>query len=452
MMYSIAILFAGVSFAQTTSTVDYKKRPTLSVNFFLKDFVTPDRIRNSTLGNVLKDKQWAKASEMSPGLSVSYIQGLTNHVDFAGTLGGTFVDYPFLTRPKLGVDKFLLELDANLRLKLLSDKYFFNPYATVGVGASMHGGSYFGAYVPAGLGLQFNLGNSESFLFTEATYRVPVTNNINNYNINYSLGFGSPLTEAKVPVKVEPPLPPKKEEPKDSDKDGITDDVDKCPTVAGVAKYNGCPIPDTDKDGINDDEDKCPTVAGVAKYKGCPVPDTDKDGINDEEDKCKDVPGLARYQGCPIPDTDKDGINDEEDKCPTVAGTAKNNGCPVITEEKKKVVELAAKNIYFATGSAVISTKSYKSLDAVVALLKETENATLGLDISGHTDNTGKEPNNVKLSQARVNAVKAYLAKKGIAAERVKAEGFGSSKPVADNKTAAGRALNRRVELALTEN
>lgn len=72
-------------------------------------------------------------------------------------------------------------------------------------------------------------------------------------------------------------------------------------------------------------------MAGLAKYNGCPVPDTDKDGINDENDKCPNVAGVARYEGCPVPDGDGDGVNDEEDKCPTVAGDAKNAGCPLIT-------------------------------------------------------------------------------------------------------------------------
>jgi hypothetical protein len=71
--------------------------------------------------------------------------------------------------------------------------------------------------------------------------------------------------------------------------------------------------PDTDKDGVYDDVDKCPTIYGLPRYEGCPIPDTDGDGINDEEDSCKTVPGVARYHGCPIPDTDKDGVNDEED-------------------------------------------------------------------------------------------------------------------------------------------
>lgn len=448
----LAFCLVAATFAQTTTAPSYKKRPTLSVNFFLKDFKTPDRIGSSSLSSVLNSKQWGKPSEMTPGIGVGYFQGLSEHVDFMANLGGTFVDYPFLGRPKLNAEKFLLEVDANLNLKLVSDNYAVVPFLSAGAGISMLGGNYFGAYIPVGGGLQFKMGDEGSFLFTQMNYRIPVTTNTVNYNFNYSLGLGAPLTEKKEPVKITPPMPPKKEEPKDSDKDGIVDSLDKCPTVAGIAKYQGCPIPDTDKDGINDEQDKCPKVPGVAKYQGCPIPDTDKDGINDEEDKCKDVPGLARYQGCPIPDTDKDGVNDEEDKCKDVAGPATNGGCPVLTEEKKQKVEMAAKNIYFASGSSVILKKSYKALDEVVALLQEKDNETLNLDIEGHTDNAGKASTNLKLSQVRANAVAAYLKKKGVNESRLTATGFGSSKPVGDNKTAAGKAKNRRVELKLKEN
>jgi hypothetical protein len=114
-----------------------------------------------------------------------------------------------------------------------------------------------------------------------------------------------------------------KKVPADSDGDGISDPNDKCPNVIGLARYDGCPIPDTDGDGINDELDKCPGQAGTAKYDGCPIPDTDGDGINDELDKCPNQAGTAKYNGCPIPDTDGDGINDELDKCPSQAGTAK---------------------------------------------------------------------------------------------------------------------------------
>lgn len=121
----------------------------------------------------------------------------------------------------------------------------------------------------------------------------------------------------------------------DADNDGVPDQNDKCPAVAGLASMQGCP--DRDGDGIADAEDKCPGVAGLARYQGCPVPDTDKDGVADDVDKCPAVPGYARYNGCPIPDTDADGINDEEDKCLTEKGPPSNNGCPVIVDSMQAV-------------------------------------------------------------------------------------------------------------------
>ena len=217
------------------------------------------------------------------------------------------------------------------------------------------------------------------------------------------------------------------------------------PTVAGLAALQGCP--DSDGDGIADKDDKCPDVAGLAKYQGCPIPDTDKDGINDEEDKCPDVPGVARYQGCPIPDTDKDGVNDEEDKCPNLPGVKENQGCPVIKEEIKKKIELAAKNIYFATGSAKLLAKSNKGLNEVVKILNDDPGMKLVID--GHTDNTGKPDKNQVLSENRAAAVKNYLVSKGVDENRLTSVGHGQDQPIADNKTAAGRAKNRRVEMKL---
>ena len=237
--------------------------------------------------------------------------------------------------------------------------------------------------------------------------------------------------------------------PPDSDGDGILDKDDKCPSVPGLKEYQGCPIPDTDGDGITDDKDKCPTVKGLAKYNGCPIPDTDKDGVNDEEDKCPTVPGLVRYQGCPIPDTDKDGINDEEDKCPNLAGTKENKGCPLINEEIKKRVEIAAKNDFlFATGSYKLLNKSYKGLDDVAKILKD--NPEMNLAIDGHTDNVGKDEYNQTLSDNRVAAVKKYFISKDIAENRITSAGHGETMPIADNKTAAGRQKNRRVEMKLS--
>ncbi|WP_336515024.1 OmpA family protein [Pollutibacter soli] len=224
----------------------------------------------------------------------------------------------------------------------------------------------------------------------------------------------------------------------DTDNDGVNDEQDKCPTVAGLPKYEGCPVPDTDKDGVNDEQDKCPTVAGLAKYNGCPIPDTDGDGINDEEDKCPTQAGVAKYQGCPVPDTDGDGINDDDDRCPTVAGVPEMKGCP-------KIATFQAHEVTFATGKSVLTASGKKELDVVVDFLQK--NADVKIKLEGYTDNTGTDKVNNPLSLNRAAAAEKYLMSKGIADDRIMSEGFGSANPVGDNKTAKGRALNRRVEV-----
>lgn len=236
-----------------------------------------------------------------------------------------------------------------------------------------------------------------------------------------------------------------KEVNRDKDNDGVVDEKDACPDVPGELALAGCP--DKDKDGIADKDDKCVDVAGVAKYNGCPIPDTDGDGINDEEDKCPQTAGTAKYNGCPIPDTDGDGVNDEEDKCPSTPGKPANNGCPEIKQDVVKKVAVAAKSIYYMSGKDVIQKVSYPKLDVVVKVLKA--DPALHISIEGHTDNKGNAVNNLKLSAKRADAVKNYLIKKGIFADRIAAQGFGDSKPVAPNTTPAGRTKNRRVELHL---
>ncbi len=420
------------------------RQSAIGIGFSLTDFVTADRIRNGSLSQVLTDKKLAKFRDMSPGISISYFKGLRPKIDFAATLNGAFLDYPFRNRASFGNNNFLLEADASAQFKLVTENYWIIPYASAGIGAHMYK-VYYGAFIPIGVGFRINLFD-EAGLNVSSQYRIPVNYETSNYHFYHNVGIYGIIGQKKEETK---PLPavPVAEPPKDSDGDGITDDKDKCPDVAGVAKYDGCPVPDTDKDGINDDNDKCPTVPGLARYQGCPIPDTDKDGINDEEDKCPTVSGVARYQGCPVPDTDGDGINDEEDKCPTVAGVAENQGCPAIKEEVKKKVDFAAQNILFATGSYKLLSSSNKGLNDVAKILQD--NPDLKLSIDGHTDNTGTPEKNQTLSENRANAVKNYLVSKGVAEARLTAAGHGQDAPIADNKTTAGRQKNRRVELKL---
>ena len=224
----------------------------------------------------------------------------------------------------------------------------------------------------------------------------------------------------------------------DKDGDGITDKDDACPDVKGVAAFKGCP--DTDGDGVQDSEDKCPTVTGLKTLNGCP--DKDGDGIADKDDACPDVKGLASLNGCP--DTDGDGVADKDDKCPTVVGTIANKGCPEVSDKAKQVFEKALTGIQFETGKDVIKPSSYGVLNNVAEIMQE--NPSYKLKIEGHTDDQGDDVKNKILSQKRAEAVLKYLESKKVEANRMTAEGFGEERPIADNKTAAGRAKNRRVE------
>lgn len=231
----------------------------------------------------------------------------------------------------------------------------------------------------------------------------------------------------------------------DTDADGIADKDDSCPEIPGTAEFNGCP--DTDGDGIADKDDACPEVAGLKTLGGCP--DTDGDGVTDKSDKCPEVKGPKENDGCPFPDRDGDKVLDKDDKCPDVAGTASNNGCPEVSDEVVKRLNDYAKTILFDSGKATFQQQTYPVLQAITAILKEYP--TSNFSIEGHTDSDGKDTTNQTLSENRAAAVKNYLVENGIASSRLTSAGFGESKPIDTNKTKAGKANNRRVEVKLVK-
>jgi OOP family OmpA-OmpF porin len=230
----------------------------------------------------------------------------------------------------------------------------------------------------------------------------------------------------------------------DTDGDGIVDGSDACPEVAGLASLNGCP--DADADGITDANDACPQVAGLASLKGCP--DADKDGVADKDDKCPSVAGPKENAGCPWADTDKDGVADKDDECPEVAGLASNKGCPEVTAAVLESVSMEAKSIYFNTGKSTFRSEDVPvKIESISTLLKQYPTAKFSIE--GHTDSDGSDAFNQKLSQERADVVKNALIERGMKAENLTAVGYGESKPVASNKTAAGKAKNRRTEVVL---
>jgi len=286
--------------------------------------------------------------------------------------------------------------------------------------------------------------------------------------------------------------------PPDRDRDGTPDERDLCPTVPSGDKPDparpGCPIPDRDADGVLDAQDQCPDLAQGSEpdpaKPGCPDKDTDKDGVVDTKDQCPSQPksdhpdptklgcpdkdsdgdGVFDAQdqcpkvaagghpdpakpGCPLPDRDGDSVVDAEDACPTRPGAPdpdpKKNGCPgLVTIKKGQIVIL--RSVFFANDEAVILKNSFPVLQAVANVLV-TQPQITKLAVEGHTDDRGDAAHNTDLSKRRAQSVMQWLTDHGIAAARLTAEGYGPTRPIADNRTLYGRAKNRRVEFHIVE-
>ena len=134
-----------------------------------------------------------------------------------------------------------------------------------------------------------------------------------------------------------------------------------------------------------------------------------------------------------------DGDQDE-DGCPDLA--AKWDGCELKLDDK----------IYFQFNKYEIDPKSYDLLNDAAFALNEGGNQAVTIEIGGHTDSKGSNRYNQKLSQQRVEAVRSYLVNKGVDPSRMTAVGYGEEMPIDTNRTAEGRANNRRVEFIRTDN
>ncbi len=235
----------------------------------------------------------------------------------------------------------------------------------------------------------------------------------------------------------------------DTDEDGIVDGDDACPEVKGLAELNGCP--DMDEDGIADANDNCPEVKGTKANGGCP--DTDGDGVLDKEDKCVNEAGPAANNGCPWLDTDGDGVLDKDDKCPEVVGVASQQGCPeppkvvAPTEKDKEALRELARTVYFNSSKSTFKGETEGRLNQIADIMVKYPDARF--HIEGHTDSSGSNSLNQRLSETRANAVRSYLVSRGVGSSKLTAQGYGEDRPIADNKTRAGRATNRRVEIKL---
>jgi OmpA-OmpF porin, OOP family len=389
------------------------------------------------------------------------------------------------------VNEHIIGMDAQLHYYFLPAPNRFKPYLLAGVGGVYQGKDSVNLQVPVGIGVDIRIAPNAYFNL-QSEFRWSSAENNNNFN--HGIGFKYFFTR-----KVDDSIPDLTQTSLDNDKDGIVNEFDACPDVAGLVAFAGCPdtdgdgvqdkndecvdiaglmefkgCPDTDNDGVSDNMDGCPKVAGPVSNKGCPIEikDTDSDGISDDSDQCPDLAGPLKFNGCPdsdndgiadpadkcpnaaglasfggCPDTDKDGIEDGKDKCPNSAGPASNGGCPVIEAKDREVLSFAMKAVQFELGKATLKSESYAVLNQIADIMRKYPD--YHLSIEGHTDNTGSSDVNHKLSHSRARACYEYLLQRGIPANRMTHKGYGQTRPIADNSTYSGRTLNRRVEFNL---
>jgi len=324
------------------------------------------------------------------------------------------------------------------------------PFAKFGAGVEVvsteKAGNVDSMFIDAGAGVKVPFTESIS-LKAEAIFMDKY--NAQRYDSNLlvmaglNFAFGD-FAKKSAPVAVKPTPKPVKVVEKDSDKDGVLDSVDSCPTTPIGVKVDtkGCAL-DSDKDGVSDSVDSCPTTPMGVKVdaKGCEL-DSDKDGVLDSVDSCPTTPIGVKIdaKGCALDlDLDKDGVENSIDKCPNTPLNSRvdTEGC----------AEMVTLQVNFKSNSTALAGGSTDSIDSFVEFLKIQK--TYKTQLVGYSDSRGNDAYNLKLSQRRASAVKDIIISKGIASDRVTSKGMGEANPVATNMTKAGRAQNRRIEAEL---
>ncbi len=189
------LIIAGCLLVSAAQAQDSKSMGrSIGFSFFLNDFASAQRIRSTSLNQVINDKTLARMSEMNSGFAVNYFQQMRDRMSFAASLGVSGLRYPMPGR-NITKNGTLLEFSATINAMMTTSDYYVQPYLVLGVG--MHKFDvHYGAFMPAGLGLKLNILGDASVVVT-STYRVPVTNETANYHFQHAIGISAPLGKKK---------------------------------------------------------------------------------------------------------------------------------------------------------------------------------------------------------------------------------------------------------------
>ena len=383
------------------------------------------------------------------GLQFNVGRNITDRLTVEGHLGYHDIDGYYL-RNGLWVRGSETQLDLSANLLAFYDRSRpFAPYLIIGVGylgQSVEGGG--DENRPSGTlgaGFKWRIGQSRFSIRNEYRARLAYEKDLNFMDFIATLGveynFGARARDLGIPP----------DRPADTDGDGVLDMWDECPdTPPGVnVTSKGCEIKDMDRDAdgdrVPDYRDYCldtPTGAPV-DAQGCSL-DSDLDGVTTDKDRCPGSRIGAEVDefGCEN-DDDKDGVPDHRDRClDTRFGVEVDvYGCEI-----RDIISLPGVN--FKSGSDLLETGAEELIKIAAQTLNKNPN--LRIEVAGHTDSQGDEIDNLGLSDRRAKTVFDYLFLYGVDPKRLTFKGYGETQPIADNETAEGRAINRRVELRVT--
>jgi|GEM_PF-2169302 len=232
--------------------------------------------------------------------------------------------------------------------------------------------------------------------------------------------------------------------PGDADKDGVKDDVDQCPDSPRGSPVNTSGCPPVNQDSIN-------AAQAAEQARAAAQARTDSIAAA-ERARADSIATAERARADSIAAAERAAAQATRDSAARAAGISQaqiealRDSLAKLTANANSNVTLPGVN--FATGTATLTQSSRYILDEVAATLND--NPTLKVEVAGHTDNTGGRALNERLSQQRADAVRDYLASKGVSTDRMTTKGYAWDRPVASNSTKAGRARNRRTELVRT--